>query len=275
MSIRQRVLPPGWYPASAYETKETIEQFASEFHKINPRALAAVAPHAGWAFSGSIACEAVCNLQPDLETIIVIGGHLPPIDTVMAFSEDEYSTPLGPLKADTEFLAELKKEMLVKDDRHADNTVEIQLPLIKHFYPEALVLGLRVSPSKISVELGHKIFEIAANLKRKVRVLGSTDLTHYGSNYDFVPKGSGRTAVHWVKEVNDKHFIDALLRMKADEAINLALKENSACSAGGAVAALSYARASGGKHGKLIKYATSWDVHPSESFVGYVGISFY
>lgn len=49
---------------------------------------------------------------------------------------------------------------------------------------------------------------------------------------------------------------------------------HSACSSGAAAAAMRFAQLSGVSSGELIEYLSSYDVSPSESFVGYAGISF-
>jgi AmmeMemoRadiSam system protein B len=116
------------------------------------------------------------------------------------------------------------------------------------------------------------IFHAASRLGRRVAVVGSTDLTHYGNNYDFSPMGGGEKALHWVKEVNDRRFIDCLLSMDAAEALERAIKERSACSVGGALAAMGFARAGGIAAGKLVDYRTSSDIVPADSFVGYAGV---
>jgi AmmeMemoRadiSam system protein B len=102
--------------------------------------------------------------------------------------------------------------------------------------------------------------------------VGSTDLTHYGRNYGFLPAGTGEKALRWVREDNDSRIIAELLSMDAESALQLALRDRSACSAGGAVAALAFAKEKGVTKGRLVRYQTSHDVQPSESFVGYVGI---
>jgi hypothetical protein len=106
----------------------------------------------------------------------------------------------------------------------------------------------------------------------RVAVVGSTDLTHYGPNYGFAPRGSDARAVDWVKNVNDRRFIEALLAMDEAGALARANGERSACSAGGAVAAMAFARESGASRGELIDYRTSRDVFPGESFVGYAAV---
>ena len=60
--------------------------------------------------------------------------------------------------------------------------------------------------------------------------------------------------------------------MDCTAALERALRERSACSAGGALAAVSFARESGIRKGSLVRYATSLEIRPAESFVGYAGI---
>jgi AmmeMemoRadiSam system protein B len=143
---------------------------------------------------------------------------------------------------------------------------------VRYLFPRAKVLGMRAAPSRDADRLGRALAESARGLGRKVGVAGSTDLTHYGSSYGFSPAGSGNKALRWVREVNDHRFIESLLAMEFDSALERALRERSACSAGGALAALSFARENGVREGKLLRYSTSFDVHPAESFVGYAGI---
>ena len=79
---------------------------------------------------------------------------------------------------------------------------------------------------------------MAKELKISILVFGSTDLTHYGPNYGFAPKGFGPEAVKWVKEVNDRKFIDQALKLDGPGMLKAAQQDQSACSAGGAVAAV-------------------------------------
>jgi AmmeMemoRadiSam system protein B len=272
MKLRSRTLPNGWYPASFDETTNAIEDYLLKTPALEQNAIAAVVPHAGWGYSGVVACEAINHLSRKNDTIVVVGGHLPGTDTLLAAFEEGYATPLGPINADLQLLAEIEKEMKVKEDVFADNTIEVQLPFIKYLFPESRVLAMRVSPTDYALKLGKVISEIAKRTAKRILVLGSTDLTHYGPNYSFSPEGSGKKAVQWVKEVNDKKFIDALVSCDSEQALERASHDRSACSAGGAACAASFAAASGIASGILIRYMTSWDVLPHESFVGYAGI---
>ena len=104
--------------------------------------------------------------------------------------------------------------------------------------------------------------------------MGSTDLTHYGPNYGFTGHGGGTAAVAWVKEDNDRRFIDAALAMDPDEVIKGGLHRQNACCSGAAAAAIQAARHLGVSRGVLMAYTTSYDKMPGDSFVGYAGIAY-
>lgn len=272
MRVRRRYLPPGWYPGAEENAREAIENMERSINPEPARGIAGIVPHAGWEFSGGLAFEVLSRISRTMDTIVIIGGHLGPADGILCAFEDSYETPLGLLPADLELLAAVRAAVPVTEDRSADNTVEVQLPFVRYLFPAAKVLGMRASPSRDADRLGKALAEAARGLGRRVGVAGSTDLTHYGSSYGFAPAGSGNKALRWVREVNDHRFIESLLAMEFDSALERALRERSACSAGGALAALSFARENGVREGRLLRYATSYDVHPDESFVGYAGI---
>lgn len=278
MKIRQRALPPGWYPGTGEETRETIERYLRDIGARaaieSPEGVAGVVPHAGWEFSGRTALEVLLHIRRPVDTIVVVGGHLSPSAGIVAALEEGYETPLGVLPADLELLGaiETSPKVSFREDRSADNTVEVQLPFIKYLFPESRALSLRGAPSADSIELGKAIKGAAESLGRNVAVIGSTDLTHYGSNYGFAPAGRGEEAVKWVTEVNDRGFIERLLSMSSEAALDHAARNQSACSAGGAIVALSFALEMGVSEGELIRYLTSYEIYPNESFVGYAGI---
>jgi len=271
MRVRKRCLPPGWYPGTAHGVHEAVDAMLGASPRIQ-NAVAGVAPHAGWGFSGALACAVFASLVEDLDTIVIIGGHLAPADGILCAFEETYETPLGALAADLELLGRLRGKLPVAEDRWADNTVEVQLPLVRRFHPRARCLGMRAAPSAAAGLLGRSIAEAARETGRRVAVVGSTDLTHYGPSYGYQPAGSGAEAVGWVTDVNDRGFVDALLALDEDAARERAARDRSACSAGGAIAAMAFARALGAASGSLLAYGTSLDVHPSDSFVGYAAV---
>lgn len=283
MSLRRRSLPRGWYPDDPDTLRSLVSSWIDGGQAATARAtaaVAAVAPHAGWTFSGRLAARAAASLLPapggDLpQTIVIFGGHLPPGARPLAARESSFDTPLGVLDADSELLAALEASMSLGSDDESDNTVEVLLPIVSQLFPGSRALWLRAPNDASSLALGAALAAAAKSLGRRVACIGSTDLTHYGPNYGFSPKGRGAAAEAWVRGVNDKRFVDALLALDGREALALAEAERSACSAGAAVAALAFALAAGATRAALLAYATSLDVRRDDSFVGYAAIAYH
>jgi len=277
MNLRESFLPAGWYPRDSAE----ISRFLSGIDqgKAKGTALAAIAPHAGWRYSGKIAARAVASLEtPSLdktvETIVVIGGHLPAGYPPLFAMEDAVSTPLGPMTINTALRATLFKELGGREDRYPDNTVEVLLPMARFFLPEASLLWLRLPAELSSFDAGKAIAAAVKELGISVAVLASTDLTHYGSNYSFTPKGTGPEALRWMREVNDRSFIDAVESGSPAAVLERAETDLSSCSVGAVLGAMGFASATNLKPARLLEYGTSADVTgDTDSFVGYAAIA--
>jgi AmmeMemoRadiSam system protein B len=305
MKIRELFLPPGWYPRESAE----IARFLGEWRTGEGRrnAGAAIAPHAGWFFSGRIAAAAVSSLDREADTAAILGGHLAASSPILVAGEDAFRSPLGLMPVDGElrdaFTAALERKTRISrgpvwaPDPYRDNTVEVLVPMVHFFFPHARLLAMRLPANSSSWEAGALLAGEARALGRKLVVLGSTDLTHYGTNYGFCPKGRGEAALKWVREVNDRRFIQAVLAGDRDAVLNRAGGELSACSAGAALGAMGFAsalapaqgegpeetRGSGAFVPRLLAYGTSADaLSPArgggetlDSFVGYGAIAFF
>jgi len=271
MKTRKRILPDGWYPSTEKQIERTLSDWpaAEEGQRTG---FSCIVPHAGWFFSGKLAFETISRLCPGVDTVVVVGGHLPAGGNVLAAGEEGYETPLGVLVADRQLMDEIEKDIPLSPDTQPDNTVEVLLPMVAWLFGESRALWLRAPQSETAAKAGRVIRDAAERIGRHVAVIGSTDLTHYGAGYGFMPKGRGSEALSWVKEENDGGIIRAFLDMDEENVLHYAVQRKAACSAGGALAALSFAQSQGIKKGELIRYLNSADVHPSDSFVGYAGI---
>jgi AmmeMemoRadiSam system protein B len=171
--------------------------------------------------------------------------------------------------------------------RYRDNTVEVLGPRAPGVFPHARLLALRLPADSSSYDTGRTLARAAASLGRNIAVVASTDLTHYGENYGFSPHGQGERALAWVREVNDRRFIDAVLSGDPAEVFSRAEGELSACSAGAVLGAMGFidsrilGRLNGGRNEplkpRLLAYGTSVDADGStavpDSFVGYAAIA--
>lgn len=274
MNIRRRMLPEGWYPSDSRVVEELFKDWEQSLPADEGGACAVIVPHAGWHYSGRTAFRTYRTLVKNAELVIAAGGHLGSGSGLYAALEDAFSVPSGFIAADDHFREAALNKFHFTQDRAADNTVEIQLPFIKYFFPDAKLAYVRLPPALSAAEFGVFAAEYAQTENKKCVFIASTDLTHYGPDYGFYPKGVNKDAYEWVETVNDRKIIDAFIDMDIQKALHAAEEDRSACSAGAAAAAVAFAAAGGVKAGRLIEYANSYQLSPGRNFVGYAGIAF-
>jgi AmmeMemoRadiSam system protein B len=282
-NIRPSVFAGSWCPARASECEKEIKAFLKEGEKMavpTRKLVGGIVPHAGWYFSGSIACNVInCLASEDPpDVILIFGMHLHPESACFLMNEGTWETPFGELQVHEKLAAALadKFSFTIETpmDFTQDNTIELQLPFIKYIFDDVKIVAMGVPPAEHSLEIGRASVEVATAMGLRVKVLGSTDLTHYGHNYGFVSRGKGTQAVEWVKNENDRRVIDTMVAMQPQQVISEALANQNACCAGAAATAIAAGKALGAEKAETIAYATSYDKSPGDSFVGYVGIVF-
>jgi MEMO1 family protein len=270
-----------WYPDSAPACKTAIQTFLTE--KTGPakgRFVAGIVPHAGWIFSGSIACRTIASLVPagsrPVDTIVLFGGHMHRQSEPFIMTQGAIETPLGDIAVDTELVEALADNISIRKRSPAkfveENTLELQYPFIKHFFPDAKIVVCGVAPSLFAPIIGTMAVDTAQALKRRIRVIGSTDMTHYGPDFGFTPAGMDKTAVEWVKNMNDAAAINAMKSMDDKDIISRGLENHSMCCPGAAAATAAAAKKMGATQALVLDYATSFDKTRSDSFVGYTGL---
>lgn len=282
MEIRQAQFMGSWYPKSAAECEKQIQEFIKD--KVDEledgvKKTGGIVPHAGWFYSGKIAARVIAALreEEDPDLIAVFGMHLGPNHPNFIMAKGAWETPFGPIEIAEDVAAQLSQGFafnMETAERHIqDNTIELQLPFIKYFFPKTRIVPIGVAPGSRSLAIGEALVDIAGHFGQSVKVLGSTDLTHYGSNYGFSPAGSGDKAVTWVRD-NDKKLVDCILTLDAKGVLAQARENSNACCSGATATAIAAAKRLGAQKAQVLEYLLSYDVSPAESFVGYVGAVF-
>ena len=136
MTIRKRGLPRGWYPEDPLEVKRQVEGWKLK-NRGSRGGLAAVVPHAGWYYSGRIAMKTLGELPRACQIVVIAGGHLPKTAPLHMAFEEAFEVPGGWLGARRDLAQHLREEFTLVEDGFIDNTVEIQLPLVHHLWPQA------------------------------------------------------------------------------------------------------------------------------------------
>ena len=270
MGTRKPIVAGQFYPADRKSCLEEIEECLAG-HSINkplPKEIVAgIVPHAGWMFSGSLAALVFAAIQrrhKKVDTFVIFGaahgyyGSKPAVDDNVF-----WETPLGNVAID-QVLAELllDEKSLVRDSpaHRREHSIEVQVPFIKHLFGEAKILPIIVPPNDQAISLGESLAQIDIPADKKVVYIASTDLTHYGPRYGFVPMGAGAEGLDWAGNVNDQQFIDLALRLEAKELLASAAENCNACGAGAAAAAVAAAKKLGKTAGALLAKTNSNEV---------------
>jgi len=244
-----------------------------------------VVPHAGWVFSGRLSCRVFDALSrggiEPARRVVLLGGHLGPETKGWILTSGSWKTPVGLVDTDEEFVSHLVSrinhdviEVRPPHEYEPDNTIELQMPLVRHFFEGAQVVTVGVPANPQGLDLGRLLVEVASQSEGRTLVVGSTDLTHYGLNYGFSPVGLGPAAVQWVRQNNDRAAVDCIEALDAPALLDGALERRNVCCPGAAGAALTAGRQVGAERGVVLDYATSYDVRPDSSFVGYAAAVF-
>jgi len=278
MKIRKRILPSGWYP---FDEKNCIENFKKFEKKIDPKALnidiknvnTLIVPHAGWEFSGHLAYLSFYKAKEisqanhqKIDLVVLLGGHLKYSENTIILNYDYCETPFGNLEVDKSLIEEYKKlfDTVEETTIFSDNTIEVNLPFIKYFFPDAKFFGI-YPPLQEAISIA----QFFVNKVKNCIVVASSDLTHYGPNYGFTPAGTGEKAYKWAID-NDKILLDALEKLDYESIELIIDKKQNSCSPNSITTSIAYASMKGSKKGYILSYGSSYDIFPSASFVGYV-----
>lgn len=272
MYQRKMMLSDGWYPHSRAAAEKKLKRWMTLDSGNYSEALAGIAPHAGWDFSGQIAWNIVNLIPADCELIIIAGGHLSPLAECRVLDYMSMETPFGDLKVNKEMQSLLCKGFIA--DQDIDNTVEVLLPMIKYCFPHINILPVRLPASIQAIEWGSRVAKLSVEKGLKSFFIGSTDLSHYGSRFSYMDYGFGENARRIIRG-KDRKYLDLLVNQNAEESIIYAINEKTACSSGAAAASLAFALEKGFSNAKIIEQKYSFEIYDSgEDFVGYGSLIF-
>ena len=278
MEYRKPLLAGTWYPDTFDECSKQIGEW-KKYPKSKKKTYGGIVPHAGWYFSGETASMVIERLAVSApELVIIFGTHLNRNFPIRVMVKGGYETPLGNLPVFEELGSVMAEQYeFVKETPFSfepDNTIEVQLPVIRYFMGEVPVFCAGLPPHEKSLGFASCCIKEALKLTKNLVVIGSTDLTHYGPGYAFTPAGYGKEAFDWVKNKNDKSMVDLFIKMNAEEIIKEGPALGNACCSGAAAGAVSGAGIMGAEKGVLLSYSNSYEKSPGESFVGYAGVVF-
>ena len=211
-TLFQTTLTGRWYPADKAELSAQLDGlYKAAEGKQTSDVLALILPHAGYTYSGKTAFAGLKSLGvfKEYKRIVIIGPthHVRMPETYSVPRYGRFSTPLGTVQMDTEFIEKLLEHGLFRDRPEAltdEHSVQIQVPLLQHLYQTREKAGGATTGQSPDAGAFPKIVFIIAGqcstetVKAAGKILGglldndtllivSSDFTHYGPNYSYVP----------------------------------------------------------------------------------------
>ena len=277
MQIRTPAVAGMFYPDEKNELKKSVQQcFMHSFGpgKLPPiesqkKIYGMVCPHAGYTYSGPIACHSYYSISSNLpELFIIIGPNHWGIGCNIATMKDcSWETPFGLVEVDSESATELSKisKMIELDffSHTKEHSIEVQVPILQQMCSTKLKILpiILINQEKNTADDVGKAVATIANQKNAM-IIASSDFTHYEPN-EFAHE-------------QDKALIEPILDLDIEQFYKVLHEKNvTACGYGAIASTMVACKKLGATKGELLKYATSGDVTgDTSSVVGYGSIIF-
>ena len=189
-SVKEPHLAGRWYPLAPAELAQSVRELLAAGGSPRPGVVAVVVPHAAYQYSGPTAAHGFAAAGAGVRRAIVLApSHFAHFRGAALLPMSGYRTPLGVVPIDAEATAALARVPLVRPNPAVfmrEHALEIQLPLLQGLAPECTLVPLLVG----SLEPGDAA-ALAAALRSLLEpgtlLVASSDLTHYGRRFDYLP----------------------------------------------------------------------------------------
>ncbi|MBS1263514.1 MAG: hypothetical protein MAG715_00697 [Methanonatronarchaeales archaeon] len=251
--MRRTAAAGAFYPGDPDELLKTVNGLIEERGRGDARA--AIAPHAGYPYSGSLAAES-CGAVDEFKTYVLVGPNHTGVGKAIALSDQDWSTPLGRVPVNRKLVRDI--DIPVDESSHSrEHSLEVLLPILQVLHD-----GLSIVPVCMRDQGPEAARVVAEELEPhfdSVGVLVSSDLTHH--------------APLSVARERDERFIERILEL--DEAgLYGEASTGSFCGYGPVAVAVELALRSE-LEPSLLGYSTSEAVTGDDSsVVGYCSVSF-
>ena len=270
--IRKSVVAGGFYPGSEADLRGVLDSFFDILGGLpppgSPHAIGGLSPHAGYIYSGQVAAYTFAEFRKQLpDTFVVLGpNHTGLGSGVAVMTKGSWQTPLGTLEIDDELAQSIFDICAIADDdttaHSREHSIEVQLPFIQYIGGKTFVpICLGMQDADTAVEVGEAIAKAAQG--KNVGIVASSDLTHFGAGYGFLP--TDEDPLEWMKKVDGK-ILEGITTMSV-ETVYTASKKTTACGYGCIAAMITACEQLTLNTAEILAYRTSYDVSHDTSFV--------
>lgn len=288
-TIRNAAVAGQFYPGSEKNLKQQIEEcfldkrgigVIPSIKKGGTPLKGLVVPHAGFVYSGAIASHSYARLAERgfADTFIILGpNHTGMGSGVSIMTEGAWKTPFGSVPLDSS-LAQTISTGIIDQDKTAhtyEHSIEVQLPFLQYIAKgrkfEFVPLCMMMQDYETIQDVGAILAEAIKKSKKNVVIIASSDFSHAGFNYRSMPPQGMRVDTYAEKQ--DAIAIERILALDPEGLIKTVEEHNiTMCGYGPIATMLFVTKKLGATKAELLKYGTSYDVHPDSSCVGYGAI---
>lgn len=265
--MRQPVVAGRFYDSNPGRLTGMVDKFLGlAEEKREERTLLAMAPHAGYVYSGAVCGKtlAMANLE---STILLLGpNHTGRGDRFALWSEGSWEIPGASVSIDSD-LAQvlLDADPMITSDTAAhdhEHSLEVIVPFLHRLNPATTIVPIAISAHVFDdvAAVGTAIGQALVEFDRPVSIVVSSDMSHYISD----------------DEAREKDGMALEAAVKLDpRALFSTVREHqiSMCGVLPMTTGLFAALELGASKGELVAYATSGEVSGDyEQVVGYAGV---
>jgi len=193
---------------------------------------------------------------------------------ISIMTKGAWKTPLGTVAVNTSLGTMLQTGIIDSDDQaHAyEHSIEVQLPFLQYCAKDRsfdfVPICMMMQDSQTASEVGEILAAAIRKMKQTVTIIASSDFSHAGFNYRSMPPEGMR--VDKYAERQDRLAIEKILAMDPAGLVQTVEDHDiTMCGYGPVAAMLTAVKKLGATKAELLKYGTSYEVHPNSSCVGY------
>jgi len=289
-TLRNAVVAGQFYPGTEHSLQQQLQDCFLEkrgygklpvLQKTIGTLRGLVVPHAGFIYSGAIASHAYGRLAEEgfADTFIILGpNHTGMGSGVSVMTQGAWKTPLGIVPIDEPLAESLVTGIIDKDaSAHTyEHSIEVQLPFLQFLAQRRsfsfVPLCLMMQDEDTVQDIGEILTKAIQRSKKRVMLIASSDFSHAGFNYRSAPP-QGMRVDEYAKQ-QDTFAIKEILALNPQGLIETVEQHDiTMCGSGPVAAMLLAAKNLGASRAELLKYGTSYEVHPGSSCVGYGAVA--
>jgi len=267
-----------WFPGDGVQLATMVGDFIkhAKVSEIKGRIVAAIAPHAGYVYSGRVAGSTFRAIQDNAivvkrpETVVILGfHHRRGFRGVALMDGDELVTPLGAAKIDMDTVRMLAsspgKKLFIDYSLHGEeHSAENEVPFVQVTLP-----GVKIVVGLFGDHDGETLDAVVAALaelakKKRILVIASTDMLH-DADYDLVSR-------------TDKDTMKKLACMDIDGLVRTwNMEKQIFCGLMPVLAVMKFSQLQGCGKATILEYRNSGDDYPESRgnwVVGYGSAAF-